>query len=130
MQNIIAFASENWYWIIAAILILPTVCWHLLALYVVIFQKDGIDILQYEEYWHQLIKLENVSSCGIKIFHNNKLIRLMNLVSLSFIWGFIMLIIVGGPLHAVYCLVKKLATLLWKGIQELGSWLAYLWRQI
>lgn len=133
MANIIEFAINNW-WIIIAIVILPTVTWALIPFgYALVQPKEVENLLVFNDYWRYLVKLEGIrdsSGKWAKFLHwtmANKFVRMVNIISLMFIWGYVLLLIgysLGWLIRLVF--VKGL----WRLLCAIGRGIAKLYRAI
>ena len=100
MTHVISFVVENWYWVLLGIILLPSLCWQVLAS-VVSGVGDGLQIesfntrfLKYSEFWTWGIRQKGWSKeTGWGRIISNKFTRIVNLVSLFWIWGYVLFLV-------------------------------------
>lgn len=100
MTEVISFVVENWYWVLLGIILLPSLCWQLLVS-VVSGVGDGLQIesfntrfLKYSEFWKWGVRQRGWSNeTGWGRILSNKFTRIVNLVSLFWIWGYVLFLV-------------------------------------
>ena len=113
MTQIVNFAVNNW-WIFAGIALLPTLFWALWPfVYGIINPKDAKEFLPYKEYWDATI----IPGKGERKHHwwewliATKFVRLMNRITLLWIWGYLLFLVGYGIGTAIHWLGRGIAAI-------------------
>lgn len=130
MNIVINVCAENWMWIvggIAAIFILgPTLFWGIATAVVAIYSPDSFNP-EYSEYWGNYVRVRFRKPNLVEKWLGSKIVRLLNLITLQFIWGYILFLIgygLGKLLRLVF--VKGI----WRALCAIGRGISRIYRAI
>lgn len=135
MTQIVNFAVNNWWIIIAGIAILPTAIWAIIVLIAGIVDPEGVEsTFRFKDFWREIVKLKDVRdpwrpSFWRKILHwllANKLVVIVNILSLFWAWGYVLQFIGYGIGKTIHWLCRNL----WRGLCAIGRGIAAIYRAI
>lgn len=134
MEKILEFAINNWWIIVIGIAILPTIIWALIPFVVALVKPSEVDdLIPYKRYWKYIVRLDDISYSSSnwgKIVHwvlGNWFVRLINLISFLWVWGYVLFIIgyaVGVALH--WLIIK----VIWRALKAIAKGITYIIRAI
>ena len=118
-----------------AIFAIPTLFWGIAPFVATILDYEGMEnTLQYPLYWEDIVRHKGFTHTGHGVWGglwrfwlDNKAVRIMNIISLMFIWGYILLLVgyaIGWLIRLVF--VKGL----YGALKGIGRGIANLYRAI